>query len=1532
MGIKNLSFLFFQQISKKCICIPVVLLFLVNRLEAKTYYISSASGSDSYSSTQAQSASTPWKSIAKLNSVFGSFSAGDSVLFKRGETFYGTLTPIVSGVIFSAYGTGAKPILSGLTAITSWTSLGANLWKSSAISSSKAPCVLTINGVAVPYGRFPNSGYNYFESHSGTTSITDNQLSGTPSFTGGELVLRVNGYELNRYPISGHSGSTITYTGNKETLKGDNYGYFIQNHIAALDVQNEWCYDISSKTIIIYSTSAPTNIKVSTLENVCNISGVNSLVFKNIAFEGGNSNTININNSANDIIDGCDISNSGVSAISGAKTSSAIFQNCTIYNSYDNGFDLDDANNSNIIIRSNRITKSGAVAGMGLSGSGSVMNGVGISGSGHTIEYNTIDSSGYSGIIFKRGSNNTIKNNVINTYCFVKHDGGGIYTWNNDITPVTYTNNKLIGNIILNGIGAPEGTSDLTNYDVDGIMMDDNAGNVTILDNTVSQVAGSGLYIHNNFNMNVQRNTLYNNGREQLNFTHNLAYINGTLSPYTTPLRNITFKNNILFSKTADQTVFDQYSIRNDLDSTGVTDSNYYARPIDENWIFKTSKNVGGVTIQDSYDLDSWKAAFKKDAASKKSPRTIPAYKINSLTGNNLVSYGQFLTSITGLKTYSSNLNNLVTLDLTSKLTGTGSLKVTFPLVVPDVYTLLYSSVGAVSNSKNYILRFSTLGTTDSGTLRVYLRQTASPYSRLTPVTIRTIGKTRKDFEFLFTAPVSSGDAIYAIELNQNSGTTYVDNIEFYEANVTMTNPDDLIRFEYNPTNTNKTVALDANYIGVDNTSYSGSLTLLPYTSKVLIRDTASVIKDTTKTTTGGGLSLAVNSAPISCYGGNTTISVSASGGKAPYTGTGSITASAGMGSLNISFPVASNTNTLLYSGIGPVSSSKNYIFRFTTLGTTENGALRTYIRQTSSPYGRLTPIQTSTFGTKLTSHEFLFTKPTTETLASFMIEISQNSGTTYISNIEFYEATSTGALIGSNLYSNGYFTKDISNLTSWSSNNNQVLSWDNSGKIPARYTFIVKDATGLSADTSVMVTQPSAPLVVSASAGTISFFGGTTTVNVTATGGTAPYKGTGIFTVTAGSHTYTVTDANGCYASAVVNITQPDATLTASAVVTSINCFGESATATVSAVGGTAPYTGTGTYLVAAGNGSLKLSFTSPISGNYTKLYSAVGPLGANKNYVLRFSTLGTGNGNLKAAIRLTNSPWTNITPYQTATFGTTRVDHQFLFTGLTAQTAASFLIEIDQASGTTYIDNVAFFEATSTGAFIGSNLYPAGQYLNDIAGVTAWSSNNNHTIAWDNTSKINDVYYYTVTDATGSTNTVTINTSQPASALQVSATAPAITVKGGTTTVTVSATGGTASYTGTGTFSGVKAGTYTYTVTDAKGCTASKTITITQPASRPASSAVAATDASTAVVNSELNISAYPNPSTTEFNLLVEGGTSERVNVLVSGIDGRMIYQTTGNTNQNFTLGSSFRPGIYIIQVLQGKTIKNLKIIKLR
>src|SRR5258705_11399799 len=96
--------------------IPVLLLVLSFTANATTYYFS-AIGNDANNGT---SPSTPWKTLSKFNSVFASKNPGDNFLFNKGDVFYGTLIISRSGsstspITIGAYGTGANPVITGLT-------------------------------------------------------------------------------------------------------------------------------------------------------------------------------------------------------------------------------------------------------------------------------------------------------------------------------------------------------------------------------------------------------------------------------------------------------------------------------------------------------------------------------------------------------------------------------------------------------------------------------------------------------------------------------------------------------------------------------------------------------------------------------------------------------------------------------------------------------------------------------------------------------------------------------------------------------------------------------------------------------------------------------------------------------------------------------------------------------------------------------------------------------------------------------------------------------------------------------------------------------------------------------------------------------------------------------------------------------------------------------------------------------------------------------------------------------------------------
>uniref|UniRef100_UPI0025D4D18C T9SS type A sorting domain-containing protein n=1 Tax=uncultured Chryseobacterium sp. TaxID=259322 RepID=UPI0025D4D18C len=166
----------------------------------------------------------------------------------------------------------------------------------------------------------------------------------------------------------------------------------------------------------------------------------------------------------------------------------------------------------------------------------------------------------------------------------------------------------------------------------------------------------------------------------------------------------------------------------------------------------------------------------------------------------------------------------------------------------------------------------------------------------------------------------------------------------------------------------------------------------------------------------------------------------------------------------------------------------------------------------------------------------------------------------------------------------------------------------------------------------------------------------------------------------------------------------------------------------------------------------------------------------------------------------------------------------------GCTATVNATVTQPASAVSGTTVVTNVAC-NGASNGAI---NLTPAG-------GTAPYTFNWDSGITTeDRTGLAAGTYTVIITDANGCTATVNATVTQP-TVLSASTSQTNIACNGGSTgTATISVAGGTAPYTyswspsgGTGaTASGLSAGTYTVNVTDANGCTLTRTFTITQSA----------------------------------------------------------------------------------------------------
>jgi hypothetical protein len=577
---------------------------------AATYYFSASAGNDGYTIAQARNPSTPWKSLDKLNAYFQYLSPGDSVLLKRGDVFYGSIVASRSGAVFAPiylgdYGTGNKPEINGLITLHSWKLVKNGVYESACEGMGNS---LIIDGTQQAVGRYPNRGYLTYQSHTNNTSITDNLLNDATNWTGAEVVIRKNRWIIDRHTITDQRSGVISYAAGNNAVPTNGYGYFIQNSPKTLDEFGEWYFDAARKTMMVYLGSknpAKLIIKSNIATNLVDIKRYNYITFNNITFTGAGNNTFNIVQAKKITIKNCSITNTGTIAVLGSYSPFVTVDNCFINNALSGGVNL-DAGCTNASVTNNIIKNIGLVAGMGKSGSGTY-EGITSFGDNTKIEKNRIDSIGYNGIYFG-GNSSYAKNNYITYFCLTKDDGAGIYLGDWSKT----ANKKVIGNIVMHGVGNYAGAGRSTSLQAEGIYIDDNTESVSIWGNTVSMCANNGIKIHNAKDIDIHNNVVVNNGVQlRLEQDHYLA-----TSSY---IRNNVIKNNTFFSVKNVQPAAKFSTHQDDIASFGQLDSNFYLSPAVNNQhaaMMAASVIRNGRGIDQKYNFSNWQSTYGKDALS----------------------------------------------------------------------------------------------------------------------------------------------------------------------------------------------------------------------------------------------------------------------------------------------------------------------------------------------------------------------------------------------------------------------------------------------------------------------------------------------------------------------------------------------------------------------------------------------------------------------------------------------------------------------------------------------------------------------------------------------------------------------------------------------------------------------------------------------------------------------------------------------------------------------------------------------------
>ena len=641
--------------TKKCyfafnsLFIFAILLIFNIEVYGKNYFFSSSSGDDTRSTTQAQNPSTPWKTINKLNSIFSSVIPGDSLLLCRGDTFYGSILVAKSGtsalpIVIGAYGIGANPIIDAFQTLTGWTNLGGNIWESSTTSCSATLNLVLLDGKIQRIGRFPNyPSFLRFEAFSGSTSITDNQLVNTPNWTGAEVVIRVNTFNMVRNPITNHTNTVITYSNGATSELRINNGYFFQNDPKTLDLNGEWYLNPTTFKIRMYfADNNPTGhiIRASNNDYGVTITNKSYITITNIQVQGANVTSFLASGSSSYIkIFDCVSLFSGQNGIRMTDSGGYFdLERNYIDNSLAEGI-VAGGTMGNGIIRNNTVNHTGLIEGMSYRYIGGCNGIETVVGDNHLVEYNKVDSSGKHGI-FLRGNGSIARYNYIKYSCLTLDDAGGIYT-----AGIAYPQKQITNNVILNTIGNYAMTSN-TGPCSPGIYLDQPQTGTYVEGNTVAYSGAYGIQLHNAYSMTMRGNIFYSNG-------YGIRMINSGTSS-TTYFKNVRLVSNLYVSTNSAQLDYLNYSYNAGTTplTFGTADSNYYCGTVSSAAQLRTI--VPGKTT--NYTVTTWKAlGFDTNGGTKPAiAANSELFEYNATKSNKTVSLANAMIDVYGNKYASS--------------------------------------------------------------------------------------------------------------------------------------------------------------------------------------------------------------------------------------------------------------------------------------------------------------------------------------------------------------------------------------------------------------------------------------------------------------------------------------------------------------------------------------------------------------------------------------------------------------------------------------------------------------------------------------------------------------------------------------------------------------------------------------------------------------------------------------------------------------------------------------------------------------
>ncbi len=834
-------------------CLPLTLCFLPLPACCTTYYLSGA-GNDQAAGTSAGQA---WKSLDRLNLAARQLRPGDSVLFRRGDVFYGTLRLLSSGtagqpLVFGAYGQGARPVISGFSTAKGWTPEGNGIWSAPAPGAGRALNMVCLNGVPQAIGRYPNrgeadGGYLRYEDYAGNLSITDEQLPAAPDWTGAEIVIRKNHWTAERCRITKQVGRTLYYTYANSGINPiqepylypglKNSGYFIQNDRRTLDQPGEWFYDSVQQRLFMYTgTGMPGNVQYSSVDTLVNTGNRRGLAFIDLAFEGANRSALFNRDGGQLSIRRCSFRFVGAKAIHCWNTPDVMIDSVQTYFVLSNAIQVRNRLSDNVTVRNCSIRQTGPFIGMGSFFDDRDYKAIAVQVQRNLlIENNVVDSSGLTGIQFQ-GSHALVQRNLVTHFCYVLDDGAGIYTYvdaSPDNPGPPFVNRTIRNNIILFGTGAPGGS--VYKAKAEGIYLDAGSMNMQVLDNTIAHLSYRAIACNNPRDVTIRGNTCFNTG---------IGW--GLARPHVwRDFGQVEMKQNIFYQLSDQQQAgFFLYNALNQPEDLSIWEAMRSAGEIDSNW-YTTPEPFG---FQYSYSpaenkpfvypaplsLEQWKAYSGQDQHSQRPALQHPGYQVRRRIGGNLLPGGDFEKGISAVKISGTGVETAH--DQRGQLGGKGALRITCKKAEPNRFIQVVSETVPMEKGKKYLIRFRTAGNSDCGVIRSYLRQAGAPYTALSSVRSLDFTSQAKQHELVLAA-TGTGAGNLVIEIGKSACESYLDDLELYEADASLYPAESWVRFEYNATAAEQRLPLNKKYRQINGNPAGDSLVLAPFSSALLIAE-----------------------------------------------------------------------------------------------------------------------------------------------------------------------------------------------------------------------------------------------------------------------------------------------------------------------------------------------------------------------------------------------------------------------------------------------------------------------------------------------------------------------------------------------------------------------------------------------------------------------------------------------------------------------------------------------------------------------